>query len=264
MNKQLKFNANLTFLFSDLLLVDRFNKAKEWGFEAVELLSHEGIDVTLLKNAADAADLKIVLCNAPMGDFPNGGLGLSGVPGREEEFRNGMVEVIEMAQRLKCDKVQIGPSRIPKKANKKECLGVFKKNICFAAELLELANLKLLIEPLNSVDIPNILLDDIDLVVSLIDESKQHNIQLQFDIYHLARMGKNIIRNIDLYRDYIGHIQFADSPGRGQPGTGEIDFKRIFNKIKEINYQGWVGAEYIPNPTTDQSLAWLDIYQNNS
>jgi len=258
---QLHFNANLTLLFSELPLLERFILAKSAGFKAVELLSNEGVEFSLLAEEVKRNELRVVLCNAPVADFPTGGLGLSGVPSRQQEFTKAISTAVEMVKTLDCKKIQIGPSRIPKDSNRNECLSILKDNINFAAEKLEIDGLKLLVEPLNSVDIPDILLDDIEQVVALIDDCPFNNVELQLDIYHLARMELNIEHMIEKYAEYIGHIQIADNPGRGQPGSGKINFHSVFKAIKNTDYSGWIGAEYLPIPNTTQSLDWLNKYQ---
>jgi len=258
----LNFSANLTFLYRELPLIGRFAAAKKDGFDAVEIISPENVSIAdLLKSASDAG-VDIILCNAPVGDFLEGGLGLSAVPGRELQFRDGISMVRQMAEALDCPRVNIGPSRIADGADRRDCLHVLAENLAYAAEAFAEAGIQALIEPVNTNDIPGICPSNIGEAIAVLDEAKQANVGLQFDIYHMAQMESEFMTLLENNIGRVGHIQLADVPGRGEPGSGGLYFDGIFELIERLDYKGFVGAEYEPIGATSESLDWLRKYQN--
>lgn len=257
----MRFDANINFMFRERPLLERFAAAKKAGFSAVELLMDEGVAYNDLAAAARQAGVEVALCNVPMGDFINGGLGLSAVPGRQQQFRLAVEQVCEMASALNCSKVHIGPSRMSPEMEREKCFEALVENLCYAADRLLIDGVELLVETFNNCDTPDIYLHDIDDVLRAINEVGRRNVSLQLDIYHLTLMGKDILSLLRSHIDRIGHIQFADAPGRGEVGSGNIDFSTIFAEIDRLGYSGWIGAEYSPSGKTEDSLAWLKHYQ---
>lgn len=255
-----RFSANITFLYRELPLTERFAAVKNDGFAAVELLSKEGVSAGDLAIAARAADIAVAMCNAPMGDFIDGGPGLSAVPGREDDFRAAIDEARELAVALDCSKVHIGPSRVPPNTNKSTCLDCLASNLSYAARLLGDHGIEAMIEPLNSIEMPDICLSRVDEAMKILDDIGSSHASLQFDVYHVAQMETDYAPLLNQYIDRIGHIQFADRPGRGEPGSGDFDFEKFFSLIDQLEYTGWLGAEYQPTTTTSETLGWLRNY----
>ncbi len=255
-----KFDANITFMFCEYPLLERFEAARAAGFSAVELLMAEDVPFKSLAKAARMAAIDIVLCNAPMGDLITGGSGLSAVPGKQQHFREAIDQVSEMASALNCPRVHIGPSRMPDGVSRERCFETLVENIVYAADFLVTDGVQLLVEPLNVYDMPDIFLSDLDETMRAIRAADRPNVSLQFDIYHQARMGADIIKQLQTHIDHVGHIQFADAPGRAEPGSGSLDFQAIFAEIDRLGYSGWVGAEYQPSGKTGDSLQWLKHY----
>jgi len=256
-----RFNANITFMFREYPVVERFNAAKEAGFSAVEILSPEDASIPDLVTAAKTADIDIVLCNAPIGDFLEGGPGLSAVPGREEEFRKNFEMVVAMASAIACPVIHLGPSRIVKDESRAKYVETLVSNVRYAADVVKDKNIVLSLEPLNTFDMPDIFLSRIDDTLDILDRAGCDNVKLQFDIYHMFQMEKNMMSLLEEHIERVVHIQIADSPGRGQPGTGNINFEAIFNLIDKLDYKGWVGTEYMPQGPTIDSLEWLQPYR---
>lgn len=257
----LQFDANITFLYRELPLVERFAAARADGFGAVEILSPEGVAIDQLASAAAAAGIAVALCNAPMGDFLEGGPGLSAVPGREAEFRRALEQARQMAVALGCTTVHLGPSRVPAGADRAHCVDVLANNLAFAAGALAGDGITATLEPMNTTDYPDVCLRtvaDAHAVLASVDEP---NTALQFDVYHMAQMEEDLHASIAANIGSIGHFQFADVPGRHEPGSGTLDFAVLFRLIEDLGYKGHVGAEYLPSAATSASLAWLTRYR---
>jgi hydroxypyruvate isomerase len=256
-----QFSANITFLFRDLPLIQRFQAARDAGFTAVEILLTEGVTVDELAQAARNSGVKVVLCNAPGGDFMSGGAGLSAVPGRQAEFRQAIAEARDMAVALQCPCVHIGPSRVPPGISRPDCMEVYLENAAFAARTLADAGITATIEALNPIDNPGIFLDQFELAAEVLEQLAEPSLRLQFDVYHVARSGKDCQALLAAHNDRIAHLQFADVPGRGEPGSGQLDFAGLFRKLDELAYAGWAGAEYHPTGATLESLEWFQPYR---
>ena len=236
---------------------ERFAAARSDGFDAVEILVTEGVTVDVLADSAAGAGIGVAMCNVSMGDFPGGGVGLSGVPTKQAEFRKAVVDARTMAEKLACRKIHIGPSRVPAGIDHQACMDCLAENLYFAANCFAASGIETLIEPLNNIDTPDICLSRVSDAIALMDETALPNVCLQFDVYHAAQMEANYIDLLSRYIQRVGHIQFADVPGRGEPGSGNIDFEALFARIDALGYSGWVGAEYQPSKPASETLTWL-------
>ena len=243
-------------MFRELPLLERFGAARAAGFGGVEIQFIEEGDPAAMARAARAAGVEVVLINAEMGDLRAGGPGLSGVPGREADFRAAFTRALAASLTLGGSRIHLGPSRIPPGTSRADCLAVYRANLAWAVEQAHAHPATLLIEPLNRVENPTILLGDLAEAVQLIDGCRSDRVGLQFDIYHTAMNGVDVRLAFQAHLASIKHIQFADAPGRHEPGTGQIDFPTIFADIAASGYQGWAGAEYLPKTTTAASFAW--------
>jgi len=256
-----KFAANLSMLFQEVEFLDRFALAAEAGFKYVEYLFPYEWSAELLAEHLARHQLQQVLFNLPAGNWLKGEWGIASLPGREHEFREGVDLAIHYAEKLKVKQLSCMAGLLPE--HNIESLfprhwETLVANVSYAARELQKHDIQLLLEPINSkIDMPLFLLDTLDKTLLLIKESAASNIRIQFDIYHMQIMQGDIIRSLSQHMDLIGHIQFADNPGCHEPGSGELNFSRIFTSLDELGYQGWVSAEYIPSGSTHDSLSWF-------
>ena len=255
-----KFNANLTMLFNEVDFLDRFECAAKAGFTGVEYLFPYEWSKEELADRLDKYNLTQVLHNLPAGDWGGGERGIACLPGREGEFQDGVGKAIEYAKILKCPALNCLAGLTPVGVSAEKISQTLVSNVKFAAEALAKEGIKLLIEPLNSKDIPGFHLVGSAETMELMGEVGNPNVFLQYDIYHMQRMEGELINTIRLLIDSIGHMQLADNPGRHEPGTGEINYTNLFKAIDDIGYQGWVGCEYIPAGDTAAGLAWMGNY----
>ena len=253
-----RFAANLTMLFTELPFLERFTAAAEAGFKGVEYLFPYAFDAGALAEQLDRHRLVQVLHNLPAGDWEGGERGIACHPGRETEFRDGVGRAIEYARVLGCDQLNCLAGIAPAGADGDAVRAVLVDNLRFAAARLKEAGIRLLVEPVNTRDIPGFYLNRTDQAIALIDDVGSDNLFLQYDIYHAQRMEGEIGNTIATYLARIGHIQLADNPGRGEPGSGEINYPWLFRHIDRLGYAGWIGCEYKPATTTQAGLGWIN------
>ncbi|MGR4872019.1 hydroxypyruvate isomerase [Variovorax sp. LARHSF232] len=254
-----KFAANLTMLFTELPFMQRFEAARKAGFEAVEYLFPYPFPKQELAAALTANGLKQVLHNLPAGNWDAGERGIACHPDRVGEFREGVARAIEYAGALGCPQVNCLVGKLPAGVSAQEARETLVANLRYAAEQLRGANIRLLIEPINTFDIPGFFLTRTDQALALIEEVDSSNLFVQYDIYHAQRMEGELGNTIAKNLARIGHIQLADNPGRGEPGTGEINYAWLFKHIDALGYAGWIGCEYKPRgSTTAEGLGWRE------
>jgi len=251
-----RFAANLTMLFNELPFMQRFEAAAKAGFEGVEYLFPYAFDKKELADALRDNGLTQVLHNLPAGNWEGGERGIACHPDRVGEFREGVGMAIDYATALGCPKVNCLLGKLPQGVSVDEANKVVVENLRFAAKELQGAGIRLLIEPVNHFDIPGFFLTRTDQALKLIDEVASPNLLLQYDIYHAQRMEGELGATITKNMARIGHIQLADNPGRGEPGTGEINYPWLFKHIDAAGYTGWIGCEYKPRGATVEGLGW--------
>lgn len=248
--------ANLTMLFNEVPFLDRFEAAAKAGFTAVEFLFPYEYGPAELRARLDGNGLKLVLHNLPAGDWSKGERGIGCHPDRVDEFRSGVARAIEYATALGAPQVNclagIAPAGVPAE----KLRATFVANLRFAADQLQAAGLKLLIEPINTYDIPGFHLNRTRQAIDLIAETGSDNLYLQYDVYHMQRMEGELAATIKANLAKIAHLQLADNPGRNEPGTGEINYRFLFGWLDAIGYDGWIGCEYRPKTTTEAGLGW--------
>jgi hydroxypyruvate isomerase len=252
-----RFAANLTMLFTELPFLDRFAAAAKAGFTAVEFLFPYPYSVADLKQRLTSNRLELVLHNLPAGDWDAGERGIACLPDRVAEFRDGVARAIDYASALGAPQVNCLAGKIPSGVSDDVLRDTFVGNLRFAAAALQRANIRLLIEPINTYDIPGFFLNRTAQALAIIDEVGSDNLFVQYDIYHAQRMEGELIATMSRQLARIGHIQLADNPGRNEPGTGEIHYDNVFKALERIGYAGWVGCEYKPATTTEAGLGWL-------
>jgi hydroxypyruvate isomerase len=251
-----KFAANLTMLFNELPFLDRFEAAAKAGFDAVEFLFPYAHDVHEIRARLERHGLKLVLHNLPPGDWDAGERGIAILPDRVEEFRGGVAQAIDCARVLGVPQLNCLAGKVPSGVDPALLRRTFVDNLRFAAGELKAAGLKLLIEPINTYDIPGFYLNRTAQALEILDEVGADNAFLQYDIYHAQRMEGELAATMQRHLARIGHVQLADNPGRHEPGTGEIDYAFLFAHLDRIGYAGHVGCEYKPATTTEAGLGW--------
>jgi len=253
-----QFAANLTMLFTELPFMQRFEAAAKAGFKGVEYLFPYAFDKKELAAALRANGLQQVLHNLPAGDWDGGERGIACHPDRTGEFAEGIAMAIDYASALGCPQVNCLVGKLPAGVDAQLARQTVVYNLHLAARQLEAAGLRLLIEPVNSFDIPGFFLTRTEQALALIDEVGSANLRLQYDIYHAQRMEGELGQTLTKHLARIGHIQLADNPGRGEPGTGEIHYPWLFRHIDALGYEGWIGCEYKPRGTTVDGLGWRE------
>jgi hydroxypyruvate isomerase len=253
-----KFAANLSMLFTELPFMQRFEAAARAGFEAVEYLFPYAVPKQELAAALRGNGLVQVLHNLPAGRWDDGERGIACHPGRIDEFRSGVDQAIAYAQALRCPQVNCLAGKLPAGTSMDAARRTLVDNLRFAAPRLQAAGIRLLVEPVNSFDIPGFQLTTTAQALALMDEVDSPNLRLQYDIYHAQRMEGELGATLAQHIGRIGHIQLADNPGRGEPGTGEINYPWLFGHIDGLGYDGWIGCEYKPRGRTVDGLTWMN------
>jgi hydroxypyruvate isomerase len=252
-----KFAANLTMLFNELDFADRFAAAAKAGFKGVEYLFPYAHRKELLAELLARHGLVQVLHNLPAGDWAKGERGIACLPDRRTEFRDGVGEAIEYATALGCRQVNCLAGIAPQSYTVEEVRETLVENLRFVATELRKAGIRLLIEPINTRDIPGFYLCRTAQALALIDEVGSDNLFLQYDIYHMQIMEGDLAHTLEANLPRIAHVQLADNPGRNEPGTGEINYPFLFRHLDHIGYAGWIGCEYKPRGATEAGLGWL-------
>ena len=255
------FAANLSMLFTDADFMDRFARAASAGFKGVEYLFPYEYDKNQLVEQLETHDLTQVLHNLPAGNWAKGDRGIGCLPDRVGEFQDGVGRAVEYATALGCKQINclagIAPAGLPEE----KLRSTFVHNVKFAADALKRAGIKLLIEPINTRDIPGFYLQRTQQALDIIKESGSDNVYVQYDIYHMQVMEGNLAPTIEKHLAQIAHMQLADNPGRHEPGTGEINYDFLFKFIDGLGYRGWIGCEYKPSATTEAGLSWFARYR---
>jgi len=255
-----RFAANLSFLWTELPFLDRFAAAHEAGFSLVEYMFPYEYPAREIRARLEDAGSEQVLFNLPAGDWAAGDRGIASDPARVAEFRAGVEQALGYARELGVGQLNClaglrldGVDPVLQRATLVE-------NVRHAARRLRAEGRRLLVEPVNTFDVPGYVVPTTGAVLGVLDEVAEPGVRLQFDAYHVQRMeGEPTARLADLL-DRVGHVQIADHPGRHQPGTGEIDFSALFELLDCVGYAGCVGLEYVPTPTTAASLGWLSQF----
>ena len=249
--------ANLTMLFNEVDFLDRFEHAARAGFRGVEFLFPYACRLEDIAARLDACRLELVLHNLPAGDWAGGERGIACHPGREAEFQDGVDTAIAYARALGVKQLNCLAGIVPPGVALEDAYSTLVSNLAFAAGKLKREGIRLLIEPINTFDIPGFFLHGTRQALDLIRATGADNLFLQYDIYHMQRMEGELAATIKANLGLIGHIQLADNPGRGEPGTGEINYRYLLGMLDEIGYDGWVGCEYKPRAGTTQGLRWI-------
>jgi hydroxypyruvate isomerase len=251
-----KLAANLTMLFNEVDFLDRFEAAARAGFTGVEYLFPYAYPKEQLAEKLAQHRLTQVLHNLPAGDWAGGERGIGCHPNRVGEFQDGVAKTIDYARALGCKQVNCLAGIAPEGIDPEKVRATFVSNLRFAADKLGAAGIKLLIEPINTFDIPGFWLSHTRQALDVIRDTGSSNIYVQYDIYHMQRMEGELANTIRVHLPQIAHMQLADNPGRNEPGTGEINYRFLFGFVDAIGYDGWIGCEYKPKGNTIEGFAW--------
>ncbi|HMN36704.1 MAG TPA: TIM barrel protein [Hyphomicrobium sp.] len=248
----LRFAANLSFLFNEAAFSDRFAAAAAQGFKACEFMFPYDFDAAELRSSLDRNGLKLVLFNAAQGDWNAGERGIAAVPGRESEFDAAISRAADYARMLGNNLVHVMAGLERQGANRT----TFVANLKRAADRVASEGLTLIIEPINTRDMPGYFLSRTRQALDILADVGRGNVGLQFDLYHRHIMDGDVEEGLREARDFIQHMQIASPPDRGEPDKGDLDFKHLLCVIDESGYEGYIGLEYKPRNGTVPGLAW--------
>ena len=263
-----RFAANLSMLYNEHPFLDRFAAAAADGFKAVEYLFPFAFDAKELKQRLTDHGLRQVLFNAPPGNWDAGERGTSCLPGREAEFRSGFEQALVYADALNCPRVHVMAGLAPKDADRSHLQATYEANLAWAAKLAASAGRDVLIEPINTRDIPGFFLNRQAEAHRIIQSIGAANLKVQMDLYHCQIVEGDVAMKLrhDLPTGRVGHIQIAGVPERHEPDIGELNHPDLFKLIDELSangaWDGWVGCEYRPARGavaggTSAGLAWF-------
>ena len=255
-----KLAVNLSMIFTEVPLIERFALAREHGFQHVEIQFPYELSIEQIQSQLTLHQLSLCLINVPAGDLMQGGNGLAGVPGKEIEFHHALELAIRYATALNVPRVNILAGKQPVDADLLPCLNTLAENLKLACSMLTQHHIQPVFEMINSTDMPRFLVQNIAQAQEMLEAVKHPALKMQYDCYHMAMMGEDVLSALQENIQDIGHIQFADNPGRHEPGSGEIDYAAIFEWLQLSAYSGYVAAEYRPSLASHQSFAWKDKY----
>ena len=260
----LRFAANVSMLFAEAPFLDRFALAARAGFAAVECQFPYEVPAAEIRARLDDLGLAMVLHNLPAGDWAAGERGLACLPDRVADFRAGVPRAIATAHALGVKQVNCLAGIAPPGADVDALRRTLVDNLRFTARAFAAEGLRLLVEPINTFDIPGFFVNRTAQCVALLDEVGEPDVFVQYDAYHMQRMEGELAGTLAKHLPRIAHVQVADNPGRHEPGTGEIRFEFLFAELERLGYDGWIGCEYKPAGRTDVGLDWMPAGALNS
>lgn len=249
--------ANLKWMYTELPFEQRFDAAAASGFTGVEFASPYDLRATRVRELADAAGLTQVLINTPAG--PAGSptvMGAAYVPGAQDEFRDGVSLALEYATVLGSSVVHVMSGLRPEGADPDLAFATYVDNIGWAADLARGSGVRIALEAINKRDQPRYGLASMEAAAAVAEATDPAIVGVLFDVYHAQVDRGNIIERFERLQPQIAHVQIADNPGRGEPGTGEIAYERVLARIAASDYDGWIGCEYGPLAGTESGLGW--------
>ena len=255
-----RFAANLSMMYTEHAFLDRFAAAAADGFDAVEYLFPYAFDRHALAARLQGQGQVQVLFNAPPGNFEAGERGLASLPDRVDEFRHGFIaQALPYAQALGCRRVHVMAGLVPTGAERAPREACYQANLAWAAAQAAVQGVAVLIEPINSRDIPGYLLNRQDQAHALVQAIGAPNLQVQMDLYHCQIVEGDLTMKLRQYlpTGRVGHLQIAGVPDRHEPDQGELNFPHLFEQIDALGYTGFVGCEYRPRAATSAGLGWL-------
>lgn len=256
--RAVRFSANVSILFKEAPFLERFGRAAEASFGAVEFWWPADEDLGEVEKAIKDAGLRVALFNFDAGDMAGGNRGLVSDPSREEQFRENVPTALELARGLGCERLNALVGQEIRGMSREEQLALARRNVTFAAGEAQKVGIEVLVEAVNTFENGPYLLSTTRQATGFVRSIGLENVKIQHDLYHMQRMEGNLVATLERYVGMIGHVQIADSPGRGEPGSGEIRYPYVLSRLEELGYEGYIGLEYNPTTgTTEESLAWL-------
>ena len=255
-----KLAANLTFMFTEVDFLDRFKAAAAAGFTGVEYLFPYDYEAGVIKQKLAENRLTQALHNLPGGNWGAGDRGIGCLPDRVDEFKAGVDTAIKYATALGCTQINCLAGIKPAGVSDAAAHDTLVANLKYAAPRLKAAGIKLLLEAINTRDIPGFFVSHTLQALEILDAVGSDNVFLQYDIYHMQVMEGDLALTMERHLKRIAHIQLADLPGRHEPGTGEIHYPFLFGFLERVGYSGWIGCEYKPAQSTEAGLGWAKPY----
>ncbi|KAJ0172219.1 hypothetical protein K1T71_012192 [Dendrolimus kikuchii] len=256
----MKFCANISFMFSEAsTILERYALAKEAGFKAIESGFPFGCTLEQVKQAKENAGIEQVLINLKTGDTTKGELGVTAVPGKEDEFKENFRTTIDYAKAVQARKVHIMAGKMDTVTPQN--WETYENNLKYAVDILRAENLLGLIEPINQYSVPKYFLNNFTKAVEIIKRINSPNLKLMLDVFHLQQISGDLSHAITNLMPYVGHVQIAQVPDRNEPNTpGEVNYEYILRHLAESGYNDWIGLEYKPLGNTKDGLTWIKAY----
>ncbi|MDQ6672494.1 MAG: TIM barrel protein [Chloroflexota bacterium] len=252
-----RFAANLSMLWPELDVYDRFGAAAAAGFSAVEILFVHALDRERIADLLKQHALELVLFDPAPGNWEAGDRGTLSLPGREDEFQRSIRDALDAARVLGTRKLNAIAGVLPAGIEREDAQHTAIANLRQAAPLAEQAGVRLLVENINTTDMPGYFADTIDRAAAVVQAVDRPNVRLQLDQYHVGMMGGDARAALKNYHQLVEHVQIADVPGRHEPGTGQQPIREFLADLDTLGYAGAVGLEYRPSASTEAALAWL-------
>ncbi|WP_376090017.1 2-oxo-tetronate isomerase [Roseomonas sp. CCTCC AB2023176] len=256
-----RFAANLSMMFNEVPFLDRFARARAAGFDAVEFLFPYDHPAAEIRSRLDGEGLSLVLFNAPPGDWNGGERGTACLPGRQEEFRDGTGRALDYAGALGCPRLHVMAGNAPEGVARETLANTYAINLAWAAERCAPQGVKPVIEPINARDMPAFFLRTTAQAVAVIEAVGPERLGLQYDLYHTQITEGDLVKRAERLLPFIAHMQVADVPARNEPGTGEVAWPFVFDRLDAMGYRGWIGCEYRPAGETEAGLSWFAPYR---
>ncbi|XP_075984403.1 hydroxypyruvate isomerase-like protein Gip [Anticarsia gemmatalis] len=256
----MKFCANLSFMFTEASsILERYALAKEAGFKAVETGFPLGCSIEQVKDAREKAGIEQVLINLKTGDVTKGELGVTAVPGKENEFKENFTTTVNYAKALNAKKIHIMAGKLENPTSQN--WDTYENNLKYAADVLRSENIVGVIEPINPYSVPGYFLNDFHKALDIIKRINSPNLKLMLDVFHLQQIMGDISHSITKFMPYVGHVQIAQVPNRNEPDTaGEINYKYVLEQLENNGYNDWVGLEYKPLNNSKGGLGWVKSF----
>ena len=258
-----RFAANLSMMFTEHPFLDRFAAAAAAGFEAVEFLFPYEHPPEVIAGKLRDAGLTLALFNMPPGDWAAGERGMAAIPGREAEFRESVPVALRYAKAMGCRTLHC-MSGMTGDRDRAACEATFVENFRFAADAAAGEGITILVEPINTRNMPGYFVNHQMDGIALIERVGRPNVSLQLDLYHAQIMDGDLSKLIEKLAGRFAHVQIASVPDRHEPGEGELNFPHLFSVLDRVGYEGWIGCEYNPRGETLAGLGWFAPYRTRS
>ena len=256
-----RFAANLSMMYGEHAFLDRFQAAARDGFRAVEFLFPYQFDASEIALRLQDNGLEQVLFNAPPGNYQLGDRGIASIPGREDEFKQGVALALQYADTLRCPTLHIMAGLVGADQDRAAHRSVYLKNLAYAAEQAVAYGVTIVIEPINQRDMPGYFITRQDEAHQVCSDVGATNLKVQMDLYHCQITEGDLAMKLRQTISGVGHIQIAGVPERNEPDRGELNYPYLFELIDSLGYSGWIGCEYRPKGNTSEGLGWLRGWQ---